>query len=77
MLAENLFEKIGFTDEMSKEYEKYKNLINDKFEVMAEETVLNYLQYPAHELNLNRSEYTADQIRSEARRIVLGRYKGT
>lgn len=43
MIAENLFDKIGFTDEMINEYEKYKNLINDKFEVLAKDTVMNNL----------------------------------
>lgn len=41
MLAENLFERIGFTDEEICEYKKYKSLIKDKFEALAEETVIN------------------------------------
>lgn len=39
MLAENLFEKIGYTDQEICEYKKYKSLINDDFEVLAQETV--------------------------------------
>ena len=65
MLAENLFEKIGFSDEMLKEYEKYKNLINDKFEVLAEETVTNNINMldsckKAREIEPQICEYTVD-----------------
>ncbi len=65
MLAENLFKKIGYTDEEIREYKKYKSLINDDFEVLARETVLNNASVrdtckKAREITPQICEYTAD-----------------
>lgn len=65
MIAENLFDKIGFTDVMIKEYEKHKNLIDDKFEVLAKETVFNNISMlesclKARSIVPSVSKYTID-----------------
>ena len=65
MLAENLFDKIGFTNEMVDEYKKYKSIIKDKFEVLAAETVINDISMlesckKAREMVPEMCEYTVD-----------------
>ena len=65
MLAENLFEKIGYTEEEIREYKKYKNLINDDFEVLAQETLTNDIDIrnsckKARQIIPQICDYTAD-----------------
>ena len=65
MLAENLFYKIGFNEEEIREYEKYKNIIKDSFEVLARETVTDNITVAgscekARKIATQLNEYTAD-----------------
>lgn len=65
MVAFNLFEKIGYTDEMISEYKKYASIINGRFEKLAEETVLNDMLFydsckKARGIVPEINEYTSD-----------------
>ena len=65
MLAENLLEKIGYTDVMIEEYSKYKNIFGENLEALAKLTVENDVHLTesclvARKFAPDLNEYTVD-----------------
>ena len=81
MVAVNLFEKIGYTEEMISEYQKYASIIDGRFETLAKETVLSGNYWfdackKAREIVPQINEYTSDlMFMLECTGYLLQKYK--